>query len=121
MDKKDLESKRLPDLKVIAKSIGLKGFETLKKADLINAIIGGSTPQPSVESTENSKEKVEKAVEKPKRARTIKKVIVAEEAPKVTLEDKKTNKGRICFPFLLTIYCVTLSKRGTFDSSASLK
>jgi transcription termination factor Rho len=92
MDKKDLESKRLPDLKVIAKSIGLKGFETLKKADLINAIIGGSTPQPSVESTENSKEKVEKAVEKPKRARTIKKVIVAEEAPKVTLEDKKTNK-----------------------------
>ena len=93
MDKKDLESKRLPDLKVIAKSIGLKGFETLKKADLINVIIGGSTPQPSVESTENSKEKVEKAVEKPKRARTIKKVIVAEEAPKVTPEDKKTNKA----------------------------
>ena len=79
MDKKDLESKRLPDLKVIAKSIGLKGFEALKKADLINSIIGGSTPQPSVKSAENSKDKVEKPAEKPKRARTIKKVIVAEE------------------------------------------
>ena len=92
MDKKDLESKRLPDLKVIAKSIGLKGFETLKKADLVSAILEGSTSEPSVKSSEK-KEEAEKPAEKPKRTRTIKKVIVAEETPKETLEVKKTEKA----------------------------
>ena len=93
MDKKDLESKRLPDLKVIAKSIGLKGFETLKKADLVSAILEGSTSEPSVKSSEKIKEEAEKPAERPKRTRTIKKVIVAEEPPKETLEVKKTDKA----------------------------
>ena len=38
MDKKDLESKKLPDLKEIAKSVGATNFETLKKAELIDQI-----------------------------------------------------------------------------------
>ena len=45
MDKKDLESKKLPDLKEIAKSIGVPNFETLKKAELIDKIISGGTPE----------------------------------------------------------------------------
>jgi transcription termination factor Rho len=89
MDKKDLESKRLPDLKEFAKSIGLKGYETLKKADLIIAIVDGSKSSPS-QVVENKEEN--KPVEKPKRARTIKKVIVSEEPQKELFEDKPTEK-----------------------------
>lgn len=38
MDKTELQSKKLPELKTLAKAIGIKGFEKLKKADLIDAI-----------------------------------------------------------------------------------
>ena len=116
MDKKDLESKKLPDLKEIAKSVGATNFETLKKAELIDQIILLSANQktekvvevkkeiekvlkpspamkkdknPSVEKVidqqditilEPSAIKVEaEATVKPKRARVIKKVIVADE------------------------------------------
>ena len=118
MDKKDLESKKLPDLKEIAKSIGVPNFETLKKAELIDKIISGETP----EKNESQVKEVKKApiekksktsikakviednisgkiealssseaatsevntpeapiADKPKRARTIKKVILTED------------------------------------------
>jgi len=124
MDKKDLESKKLPDLKEIAKSLGVKNFETLKKAELIEQI---SSVPPKVEKPSKAvkevkevvvKVEVEKALKptptpkkdkipvelkkkeevkvepiitapiletvtteiaKPKRARTIKKMVIAEE------------------------------------------
>lgn len=90
MDKKDLESKKLPDLKEIAKTAGLKNFETLKKADLINLIMSSDSTEVTAKTVKPkaekkvSEEKVElkeavEASEKPKRARTIKKIIVSEE------------------------------------------
>jgi transcription termination factor Rho len=118
MDKKDLESKKLPDLKEIAKSIGVTNFETLKKAELIDTIISGGTPvkkEPQVKEVkiapiekkgktpvkakvvkDNISEKIEPVIsteapsseviasevpilDKPKRARTIKKVILTED------------------------------------------
>lgn len=91
MDKKDLESKKLPDLKEIAKALGITNFETLKKAELIEKIVSGDSSKektakatPKTKEIKESSEKTEKkeevtSVEKPKRARTIKKVILSEE------------------------------------------
>jgi len=42
MDKKDLESRKLSDLREIAKSIGIENAENLKKSELIMAITGDS-------------------------------------------------------------------------------
>jgi len=92
MDKKDLESKKLPDLKEIAKTIGLKNFETLKKADLVNAILN-DTPlkaKPKVKSVAKAIPTAETATDnKPKRARTIKKIVVKEEVQTNLFEKDK--------------------------------
>lgn len=61
MDKNELESKKLPELRELAKMLGIEGTETLKKPELIEKIIG--------DSTENKTE------EQPKRKRTRKKVM----------------------------------------------
>ncbi len=42
MDRKELEGKKLSDLRVIAESIGIEKVATLKKPDLINVIIQGT-------------------------------------------------------------------------------
>ena len=131
MDKKDLESKKLPDLKEIAKSLGVTNFETLKKAELIEQItsvpakaVKAVKTEKVVKATKAVKEVIEVVVEKvlktpsatkkvkspvelkkkedekvetiitppiveealpeagkPKRARTIKKVIITEDVP----------------------------------------
>ena len=58
MDIKELEGKKLPDLREIAKAIGITKTESFKKAELIDLILkgsadsSGSTPdQPKAEST----------------------------------------------------------------------
>ena len=97
MDKKDLESKKLPDLKGIAKELAIPNFESLKKADLINLIVSFETVEKPIKIIKVKTEKVKPAqvitetkteivvepiaadVEKPKRNRTIKKVTIIEE------------------------------------------
>ena len=49
MDKKTLESKSIADLKVIASSLGLSETNSLKKAELINQILGEKTSETSGE------------------------------------------------------------------------
>ena len=85
MDKNDLESKKLPELRDLAKMLGIEGTETFKKPELIEAIAGGS----------NSKE----SDDSPKRKRTRKKVMtdtvdsVQEEAkPQTSLFDDAAEK-----------------------------
>jgi transcription termination factor Rho len=53
MDKKELESKKLSDLRVIASSIGIDSAESFKKAELIDRILDSS----STESNENETKK----------------------------------------------------------------
>ena len=43
MDKNDLESKKLPELRDLAKMLGIEGTEAFKKPELIEAIAGGSS------------------------------------------------------------------------------
>ena len=61
MDKNDLESKKLPELRDLAKMLGIEGTEAFKKPELIEAIAGGSSSNDSDDS--------------PKRKRTRKKVM----------------------------------------------
>ena len=72
MDKKELQSKKLPELKDLAQAIGVAGAEKMKKAELVDAISGDSTPSKAAENTEESSSK-------PKRKR---KRVIAEEDEK---------------------------------------
>ena len=47
MDKKDLESKKLSDLRVIAAAAGIENADTYKKAELINQLTGNASEQPA--------------------------------------------------------------------------
>jgi transcription termination factor Rho len=99
MDKKALESKKLPDLKEIAKTLGIPDFETIKKADLIDQIIteqglkldavnNKKNKTTTVDSKNDaSTETIEiAATDKPKRTRTIKKVMLPDETVAATPE-----------------------------------
>ncbi|MFT5779532.1 MAG: transcription termination factor Rho [Crocinitomicaceae bacterium] len=78
MDIKELQSKKLPELKDLAKAIGIEGAEKLKKADLIEAINGG-----------NSKVKVETPTEDDsadaKRKRKRKRVVLDDDSEQPNL------------------------------------
>lgn len=56
MDKKELESKSLSDLRVIAQSLRITNAENLKKADLIKAITGDAIETSSEKKVENDGE-----------------------------------------------------------------
>lgn len=47
LDRSELQASPLADLHVIANEIGLEGFRRLRKADLIDAILGGEGPRDS--------------------------------------------------------------------------
>ncbi len=83
MDRKELESKKLSDLRVIAESIGIEKVATLKKPDLINAIIGGvQEPQDEVKSEETTKVKTDSnSGSKRKRIRIEQKLDASEQLP----------------------------------------
>ena len=64
MDKTELQSNKLPELRILAKAIGIEGFEKMKKADLVDAIANsGKSNAP--------KEKEAKPARKRKRVRAI--------------------------------------------------
>ena len=68
MDKNELEGKKIAELRDIAKTSGVEGFESMKKADLIVSLTGSSaTPA--------------EADDAPKRKRTRKKVMAEPTAP----------------------------------------
>ncbi len=79
MNKEELAGKKLPELRVIAKTIGLKRVESFKKAELIDLIMGGgdASSEAQTESKEStvSKEPVaqngqDSDDKKPRRRRT---------------------------------------------------
>lgn len=72
MDKKELESKKIADLRAIAQTLGIPSAETLKKGEIIAAITGDSSTETVSESTST-----EETTEKPKRKRT--RMVITEE------------------------------------------
>ncbi|MEN9399876.1 MAG: hypothetical protein RL632_977 [Bacteroidota bacterium] len=91
MDKKDLERKKLSDLREIAKTIGISDADSLKRPELLSAILGGSssedTSSASSEATpvqEDAEVTPDKTQDKPQRKR-----IRREETPQPSLFQEK--------------------------------
>ncbi|MCH2230145.1 MAG: transcription termination factor Rho [Crocinitomicaceae bacterium] len=83
MDKNELEGKKIAELREIAKSSGLEGFKSMKKAELLSTLIK-STDVPAEE-------------DKPKRKRTRKKVMAdsgegSQDKTPTLFEDNKDEK-----------------------------
>ena len=72
MDKKDLESKKLSDLRVIAAAAGIENADTYKKAELINQLTGIASEAPSaaVKAEITNEASTDSSEDKPKRKRT---------------------------------------------------
>lgn len=95
MNKKDLDGKLLPELREIAKSLGVKKVESFKKSELIEQILTGSTP--ATEPTEKAPAKP-KATKKTAESKSEKSAPTADlfstespeaQTPKVTSEEAK--------------------------------
>jgi len=92
MNKEDLTGKKLPELRVIAKSIGIERAETLKKGELIDLIAeGAKTSAPFQSSDESNSTETEKVATE--RRRRIRKP--AEQASNTDLftEKESTQEG----------------------------
>ena len=80
MDKKELESKKIADLRAIAQTLGIEQATSLKKAELIDAISYGTVtekPDTTIDQKtepENSRENVQKR----KRSRVLKTEVINE-------------------------------------------
>jgi transcription termination factor Rho len=85
MDLKELESKKLPDLREIAKAAGLARVESFKKADLIEQILNDSSK--SISETPAPQDESPNSESKRKRVRKI----VKTEAPSLFLKTKAPN------------------------------
>ncbi len=93
MDKKELESKKLSDLKVIATSIGIENAEKLKKAEIIELIVSanqteGSSSQPADES------KRKRTRVRTSNVKTEQPALFSDEVESKGSEDKKTESAK---------------------------
>lgn len=61
MDKSELESRKLVELKELATAIGVDGTEKMKKAELIDAIIGSSS-EPETDEAKSKRKRTRKKV-----------------------------------------------------------
>jgi transcription termination factor Rho len=69
MNKEELAGKKLPELRVIAKSVGIKRVESYKKADLVDLITNDKSPQRESTSPKTSPKKediAQRPAQKPK-------------------------------------------------------
>jgi transcription termination factor Rho len=103
MNKEELESKKLSDLRVIAKTFGIEDADTLKKADLVTRITGSESsasndgPAESSTDTREKRKRKQITVNEPVKGQPSlfssdesKAPIEAEETPKVEVNAKPT-------------------------------
>lgn len=78
MDIKELEGKKLPDLREIAKAMGINKVESFKKAELVDAIKkGDNIPTKEISSSESGSD--EPSTVKRKRTRVVPETIIKKE------------------------------------------
>lgn len=85
MNKADLAGKKLPELREIAKAIGIKRVESFKKADLIDVIVNGGSKEEKPVSESKKPEAAEKPASKPR------------PKPRKSESEKKDKEGRNLF------------------------
>jgi len=97
MDIKELESKKLSDLRVIAQTLGIENAENLKKSEILNQLNNLSQQSESKESETNQESKVAKRGRKPSVKPTEETNLVSEkiEVTEVLKEENKVQpKGK---------------------------
>ena len=99
MDRKELESKKISDLRVIAQTIGIENPENYKKPELINLITGENITQSAqVIESEEDKSEIDSSNQKSKRKRTLKETKVEPTLfsdVKNDLSEKNSNETKI--------------------------
>jgi len=89
MKKEELAGKKLPELRVIAKAVGIKKVESFRKGELIDLITNGesgeSAESKAEKSTDDSKSETPKEVQKPNPRKSIDKA----EATETVIEEKQ--------------------------------
>jgi len=89
MDEIILKTKKIAELREIAKVVGLSGYEGMKKAELLEALESGKTQEPK----EQSKQKMpEKRAEKPKMEPVKKQSEDAVQKTKTEVVEKRSEK-----------------------------
>jgi transcription termination factor Rho len=89
MNIKELESKKLSDLRVIAQTLGIENAENLKKSEILNHLTSLSQ-QDSPESSSNTEEKVVKRGRKPVVKETQESTLFTEQEQTNEVEAPKT-------------------------------
>ena len=92
MDQKELENKKISDLRIIAETLGLSVSETLKKAELIAAIMGGSSPS-------NTEEQSDQGTREKRKRKPIEEISKSNIAPlpKMAKEDQMIAQPKLDF------------------------
>ena len=94
MKKEELANKKLAELRVIAKTIGLKKVESFRKSELIDEITKGGNAEPSNAQEEKPKATTEPEVANVKEKRARKRVETPSQRPsKKSSEDDKDKKN----------------------------
>lgn len=93
MNKEELSGKKLPELRVIAKSIGIKRVESYRKAELIDLITGDKKPE-EVKGTADESPKKENS---PKKESSNKESNQDQSKPKRPRKRKSDDDGRDLF------------------------
>lgn len=90
MDKKELAGKKLAELRIIAKSIGIKKVDSYRKSELVEAIVSTGGSEPSAEGGKDKKvEKVEsKSTETAPRRKPVKDQTKEVKSPKKESKEK---------------------------------
>ncbi|MEY4658662.1 MAG: hypothetical protein RJB36_428 [Bacteroidota bacterium] len=89
MDRKTLESKKISDLRTIAQTLGLENFESLKKPEIINKIMGEDASTTPVVEVAEGIEKTQKVVKEPRTERVERKPRIRQVVEEVKADEPK--------------------------------
>lgn len=92
MDRKTLESKKISDLRTIAQTLGLENFESLKKPEIINKIMGEDASTTPVVEVAEGIEKTQKVVKEPRTERVERKPRIRQGVEEVKADETKKDE-----------------------------
>ncbi len=122
MDLKELESKKLPDLREIAKSAGIQRVESYKKAELINLIANSESSSAKKQEKTSVDSSAANSEGKRKRVR----VVVQKEAPSLfsdtsEIENKKESESPVVEEIKVTDAPKPKTEKGNILLQSALK
>ena len=86
LDEKTLKSKKVADLREIARTFGLEGYEKMKKAELIENLMKDNPEEKSFDDDTSVRKAADEAVKE--------EGVMSEEAPKATSQEEEKTEIR---------------------------